>query len=100
MSESNLINRGTLLGFLLGVMLGTGATVGTVAILRARSQEEAKRDQPQVEPQANTDADKRALEKRERAEKIRKLEQYAESLRSEINERERVIDILGRGNPE
>lgn len=100
MSEPNLINRGTLLGFILGVMLGTGATMGTVALLRARSQDGATQEQPRVEPPANTQADKRALEKRERDEKIRKLEQLAESLRSEIDASEKQIDLAARAKVE
>jgi hypothetical protein len=51
-----------------------------------------------VEPPANTEADKRALAKRERDEKIRKLEQLAESLRTEIDATEKQIALLERSH--
>jgi len=101
MAEPNLINRGTLLGLILGVMLGTGTTLGTVAFLRARSQDAANREQPHVEPPANTDADKRALAKRDRDDKIRRLELLASTLRLEIEAAEKQIELLERtGSPE
>lgn len=93
------LNRGTVLGLCVGLMLATGAAVGWYHSRPAPNPNDTVRETPNpspAPPPSPAPAAPAPITKAERAEQIRKLEKLADSLRVEIEAIEKQIELTAR----